>query len=74
MIRAVDQKSSISYNIDIVNNKEPTMLTLEQARAECEELHELGTMEPEDVYETVAHRNGMEVQAARFDVHQTFCS
>ena len=55
-------KLPFSYNMVIVNNKEPTMLTLEQARAQCEELHELGTMEPEDVYETVAHRNGMEVQ------------
>jgi hypothetical protein len=45
-----------------VNNKEPTMLTLVQARAECERLHELGTMEPEDVYQTVADEHGMEVE------------
>ena len=38
------------------------MLTLEQARAKCERLHELGTMEPEDVYQTVADEHGMEVQ------------
>jgi len=38
------------------------MLTLEQARAECERLHELGTMEPEDVYQTVADEHGMEVE------------
>jgi len=38
------------------------MLTLEQARAECERLHALGTMEPEDVYQTVAEQHGMEVE------------
>jgi hypothetical protein len=38
------------------------MLTLEQARAQCDQLHELGTMEPEDVYQTVAENNGMEVE------------
>jgi hypothetical protein len=46
----------------IVNNKEPTMLTLEQARVQCGQLHELGTMEPEDVYQIVAENNGMEVE------------
>ena len=38
------------------------MLTLEQARAECERLHELGTIEPEDVYQMVAEAHGMEVE------------
>jgi hypothetical protein len=38
------------------------MLTLEQARAQCDRLHELGTMEPEDVYQEVAWNNGMEVE------------
>jgi hypothetical protein len=58
----VDQKSPISYNIGIVNNKEQMMTLIEELRARCAELHELETMEPEDVYQQVAEERGMEVE------------
>lgn len=32
-----------------------TQVTAEALRARCDELHELETMEPEDVYQTVAN-------------------
>ena len=38
------------------------MLTVQQAREQCERLHALDAMEPEDVYERVAWANHMEVE------------
>ena len=38
------------------------MLTVQQAREQCDRLHALETMEPEDVYQQVAEDNGMEVE------------
>ena len=38
------------------------MLTVQQAREQCDRLHALETMEPEDVYQQVAADNGMEVE------------
>jgi hypothetical protein len=45
-----------------VNNKEQDMITVQQIREQCERLHALETMEPEDVYQQVAEDNGMEVE------------
>jgi hypothetical protein len=59
---AVDQKSPISYNMGIVNNKELEMPTAQQIREACEPLHAQGDLEPEDVYQEVAWSFGIEVE------------
>ena len=38
------------------------MTLIEELRARCQELHDLETMEPEDVYQQVAEERGMEVE------------
>jgi hypothetical protein len=45
-----------------VNDKDQDMVTVQQLREQCERLHALETMEPEDVYQQVADDNGMEVE------------
>ena len=39
-----------------------TLVTVNAVRARCNELHDLETMEPEDVYEQVADEFGIEVE------------
>ena len=38
-----------------------TLVTVDAVRARCTELHDLETMEPEDVYEQVAEEFGIEI-------------